>query len=36
MDDTKVDLRDIRWGGINWIGLAQEKYEWKATGKKAT
>jgi hypothetical protein len=24
VDDIKTDLGDIRWGGMDWIGLAQE------------
>jgi hypothetical protein len=24
----KIDLREIGWGGVNWIGLAQDKGKW--------
>jgi hypothetical protein len=27
VDDIKMDLREIGWGGMYWIGLAQE---WRA------
>jgi hypothetical protein len=23
MDDTKMNLREIGWGGVDWIDLAQ-------------
>jgi hypothetical protein len=25
-----MDLRDIRWGGMDWIDLAQDKEQWRA------
>jgi hypothetical protein len=28
--NIKMDLLEIRWGGVNWIGLAQDTYRWKA------
>jgi hypothetical protein len=24
VDNTKMDLRDIGWGGVDWIGVAKE------------
>jgi hypothetical protein len=30
MDNIKMDLRDIRWDGMNWIDLAQDRDQWKA------
>jgi hypothetical protein len=24
-DNIKIDLREIRWGGMDWIDLAQDK-----------
>jgi hypothetical protein len=29
-DNIKMDLRDIRRGVMDWIDLAQNKYQWKA------
>ena len=26
----KIDLRDVRMGGLEWIDLAQERKEWRA------
>jgi hypothetical protein len=28
--DNKTDLREIRYGGINWIDLAQDRDQWRA------
>jgi hypothetical protein len=25
-----MDLREIGWGGMDWIDLAQDKYKWMA------
>jgi hypothetical protein len=30
VDDIKTDLRDIGWGGMNWIDLAQDRDQWRA------
>jgi hypothetical protein len=29
-DNIKVDLGEIEWGGMNWIGLAQDRDRWRA------
>jgi hypothetical protein len=29
-DNIKMDLREIRWGGMDWIDLAQDRDYWKA------
>jgi hypothetical protein len=29
-DNISMDLRDIVWGGMNWIHLAQERDPWRA------
>jgi hypothetical protein len=29
-DDIKVDLREIGWGGVDWIDLAQDTDQWRA------
>jgi hypothetical protein len=30
VDNIKMDLGDIGWGGVDWIGLAQERNRWRA------
>jgi hypothetical protein len=25
----KMDLGDIKWGGVAWIGLAQDRNKWR-------
>jgi hypothetical protein len=30
VDNTKMDLRDIGWNGIDWIDLAQDRGQWRA------
>jgi hypothetical protein len=27
-DDIKIDLREIGWGGMDWIYLAQDRDHW--------
>jgi hypothetical protein len=29
-DNIKMDRREIGWGGMDWIDLAQEKDQWMA------
>jgi hypothetical protein len=29
-DDTKMDFREIGWGGMHWIHLAQDSDQWRA------
>jgi hypothetical protein len=29
-DNIKMGLVEIGWGGVNWIGLAQDRDKWKA------
>jgi hypothetical protein len=29
-DNIKMDLREIGWGGIDWIDLAQDRDRWRA------
>jgi hypothetical protein len=29
-DNMKVDFREVRWGDIDWIGLAQDRDRWRA------
>jgi hypothetical protein len=30
MDNIKMDLIEIEWGGMDWIDLAQDRDEWRA------
>jgi hypothetical protein len=30
MDTIKMDLREIGWGGMDWIDMAQDRDQWRA------
>jgi hypothetical protein len=30
LDNIKMDLLEIGWGGVDWIGLAQDRDKWRA------
>jgi hypothetical protein len=30
VDNIKMDLREIGWGGMDWIDLAQGRDKWRA------
>jgi hypothetical protein len=30
VDNIKMDLLEIGWGGVDWIGLAQDMDKWRA------
>jgi hypothetical protein len=30
VDNIKIDLREIGWGGMDWIDLAQDRDQWWA------
>jgi hypothetical protein len=30
VDNIKIDLGEIGWGGVDWIGLAQDRDNWTA------
>jgi hypothetical protein len=30
VDNIKMDLREIGWGGIDWINPAQSRDKWRA------
>jgi hypothetical protein len=30
MDNIKVNIGEIGWGGVDWIGLAQDRNRWRA------
>jgi hypothetical protein len=29
-DNIRMDLREIEWGGMDWIDLAQDRDQWRA------
>jgi hypothetical protein len=29
-DNIRMDLREIAWEGVDWINLAQDRYQWRA------
>jgi hypothetical protein len=29
VDNIKIILREIRWGGVDWIDLAQDRDQWR-------
>jgi hypothetical protein len=29
-DNIRMDLREIGWGNMDWIGLAQDRDQWRA------
>jgi hypothetical protein len=31
LDNIKLDLREVGWGGMDWIDLAQDIDQWRAT-----
>jgi hypothetical protein len=30
VDNIKMDLLERGWGGVDWIGLAQDRDKWRA------
>jgi hypothetical protein len=30
VDNIRMDLGEVRWHGVDWIGLAQERDRWRA------
>jgi hypothetical protein len=30
VDNVKLDLGEIGWGGMDWINLAQDRDQWRA------
>jgi hypothetical protein len=34
-DNIRMDLREIEWGGMDWIDLAQDRNQWRALVNKA-
>jgi hypothetical protein len=33
VDNIKIDLREIVWGDVDWIDLAQDRDQWRAVVK---
>jgi hypothetical protein len=33
VDNIKMDLVEIEWGGVDWICLAQDRYMWRVVVK---
>jgi hypothetical protein len=31
VDNIKMDLLEIGWGGMDWIGLAEDRDKWKSS-----
>jgi hypothetical protein len=29
LDNIRMDLVEVGWGDVNWIGLTQDKYRWR-------
>jgi hypothetical protein len=29
LDKTKIDLREMGWGGVDWIDLAPDRDQWR-------
>jgi hypothetical protein len=29
-DNIKIDLREVGWGGMDWINLAEDRDRWRA------
>jgi hypothetical protein len=32
VDNIKMDVREIEWGGMNWIDMAEDREKWRAVG----
>jgi hypothetical protein len=30
VDDLKMDRREIGWDDVDWIDMAQDRYQWRA------
>jgi hypothetical protein len=30
VDNIRMDLREVVWDGMDWIGLAQDRDQWRA------
>jgi hypothetical protein len=34
VDSIKMDVREVGWGGMDWIDLAQDRDQWRALVNK--
>jgi hypothetical protein len=30
LDNIKIDIAGLGWGGVDWIGLAEDREKWRA------
>jgi hypothetical protein len=30
VDNSRMDLRELGWSGVDWIGLVQDRNRWRA------
>jgi hypothetical protein len=30
VDNVRMDLEEVEWGDVDWIGLAQDRKRWRA------
>jgi hypothetical protein len=30
VDNIRMDLGEVRWGDMDWIGLVKDRYRWRA------
>jgi hypothetical protein len=30
VDNIKIDLRDVAWGGMDWIDMTEDRDQWRA------
>jgi hypothetical protein len=30
VDNIKINLREIKWNGVDWINMAQDRDQWRA------
>jgi hypothetical protein len=30
LDNIRMDLGEVGWGGVDWIGLAEDRNRWRA------
>jgi hypothetical protein len=33
VDNIRMDLEEVAWGDVNWIGLAKDRNRWRALVK---
>jgi hypothetical protein len=36
VDNIKMDVREVGWGIMDWIDLAQDRVQWRALLRKVT